>query len=143
MEYKAIQTKEYLTNIEIEDHLENVEFIILAAPAPDKYSDTPIHFSLFLNTSKPLPKEIETAVLAKFLTDHKITEPKELLARLMPVGFATTSQDTIMPMLLIKPEDKMSIPHIPMFVYDFLADSKEFVEVKEKSLTGWSYSYNS
>lgn len=143
MEYKAIQTKEYLTNIELENHLENVEFIILAAPAPDKYSDTPIHFTLFLNTDKPLPKEIEIAVLTKFLTDHKITEPKELLARLMPVGFATTSQDTIMPMLLIKPEDKMSIPHTPMFVYDFLADSKEFIEVKEKNLTGWSYSYNS
>ncbi|MDY0117709.1 MAG: hypothetical protein RBR59_09045 [Sulfurimonadaceae bacterium] len=143
MEYKAIQTNEYLTSIEIEDYLFNVEFIILAAPAPDKFTDTPIHFTLFLNTDAALPKEIEEAVLSKFLADHSISRPKELLARLMPVGFAKTTQDTFMPMLLIKPEDRGTIPHVPLFVYDFLADSDMFLEVKEKSLTGWSYSYTS
>jgi hypothetical protein len=45
-------------------------------------------------------------------------------------------------MLLVKPEDQMSIPHAPMFVMDFLADSDNFDEAKTQSLTGWTYSYN-
>jgi len=60
----------------------------------------------------------------------------------MPVGFAiSTAQDTPMPMLLVKPEDQRTIAHVPMHVIDFLADSDEFFEAKEKNLTGWSYSY--
>ncbi len=60
----------------------------------------------------------------------------------MPVGFAMSTQETPMPILLVKPEDQKSIPYALMHVIDFLADSDNFYEAKEKSLTGWSYSYN-
>jgi len=65
------------------------------------------------------------------------------MSQLMRVGFAqNSSQDTLMPMLLVKPQDQRSIPSAIMHVFDFLADSDMFDEVKTKSLTGWSYSYS-
>lgn len=143
-EAKAIQTKEYMSKEDIHRHLENVEFIIMATGAPEKFSDTPIHFTIFLNTQEQFNQDIQNAILDKFLSDYNIQKPTELLSQLMPVGFARNSaQDTPMPLLLIKPQDQMSIPHVPMFVMDFLADSEEFEEAKVHKLTGWSYSYNS
>ena len=47
-----------------------------------------------------------------------------------------------MPMLLVKQEDQRDVPHVPLFVMDFLADSENFYEAKTHKLTGWSYSYN-
>jgi hypothetical protein len=143
MQYKAIRADKYLDQFEIEQHLENVEYIVMAAPAPEKFAATPIHFTFFLNTQENLPREIQEAVLEKFLDDNGIGKPAELLSQLMPVGFATGSEDTAMPMLLVKPQDQSTIPHTVMFVMDFLADSKNFEEAKVKNLTGWSYSYNS
>jgi len=143
MEAKAIQTDSYLSVPEIEKHLENVEYIIMATSSPDKFKDTPIHFSIFLNTSERFPQDIQDAILDKFLDDNGIYNPQELMSQLMPVGFSkNTQQDTPMPLLLIKQEDRMSIPHVPMFVMDFLADSENFYEAKVHKLTGWSYSYN-
>ena len=142
MEAKAIKTDQYLTNEEIKEHLKNVEYIIMAAPAPEHFKETPIHFTIFLNTDEQLPKEIQEAVLEKFLRENKIGKPAELLSQLMPVGFALSkAQDTPMPMLLVKQEDQRSIPFAVMHVMDFLADSDAFHEAKEKNLTGWSYSY--
>jgi len=143
MEAKAIQINKYLGVDEIEKHLSNVEYIIMATSAPDKFVDTPIHFTIFLNTQERLPEDIQEAILNKFLTENGITNPSELLSQLMPVGFAlNTQQDTPMPMLLVKAEDQRSVPHVPMFVMDFLADSDNFYEAKIHKLTGWSYSYN-
>lgn len=139
---QAIQTDKYLDPIQINEHLKNVEYIIMAAPAPDHFKDTPIHFSIFLNTSDKLPKEIQDAVFDKFLDDNKITNPIEVMSQLMPVGFGISNQDTPMPLLLVKPEDQRSIPHSIMHVMDFLADSKNYAEAKIDKLTGWSYSYN-
>ncbi|QOP45208.1 hypothetical protein [Sulfurimonas paralvinellae] len=142
MKAKAIKTERYLSLEDIKKHLQNVEYIIMAAPAPDTFKQTPIHFTIFLNTADTIPKDIQDAILDKFRDEHKIGEPAELLSQLMPVGFAISSaQDTPMPLLLVKPEDQRSIPHVPMHVMDFLADSDEFFEAKEKNLTGWSYSY--
>jgi hypothetical protein len=142
MQAQAIKTERYLSLEDIQKHLQNVEYIIMAAPAPEKFTKTPIHFTIFLNTADAIPQDIQTAILEKFTDEHKIGEPTELLSQIMPVGFAvSTAQDTPMPMLLVKPEDQRSIPHVPMHVMDFLADSDEFYEAKEKSLTGWSYSY--
>ena len=142
MEAKAIKTDQYLTNEEIKKHLQNVEYIIMAAPAPEHFKETPIHFTLFLNTDEKLPQEVQEAILEKFLEENSIGKPAELMSQLMPVGFALSkAQDTPMPMLLVKPEDQKSIPFAVMHVMDFLADSDAFDEVKEKSLTGWSYSY--
>jgi hypothetical protein len=143
MKAKAIKTDTYLDPIEIKKHLEKVEYIIMAAPAPDVFKETPIQFSIFLNTSDNLPQEIQNAVLEKFLSENKIDKPAELMSQLMPVGFAlSSSQDTPMPLLLVDQKDQKSIPYNVMFVMDFLADSDAFSEAKEKSLTGWTYAYS-
>jgi len=144
MEAKAIQTSSYLEVPEIISHLKNVEYIIMATSAPEQFKETPIHFSIFLNTSENFDKELQKAILDKFLDDNNITNPQKLMSQLMPVGFSkNTQQDTPMPLLLIKQEDQRSIPSVPMFVMDFLADSDNFYEAKVHKLTGWSYSYNS
>ncbi|QOP43070.1 hypothetical protein FJR45_03515 [Sulfurimonas sediminis] len=142
MKAQAIKTDKYLNQQQIKEHLKNVEYIIMAAPAPDHFKQTPIHFTIFLNTEESLPKDIQDAVLKKFLQEHKIGKPAELMSQLMPVGFALSkAQDTPMPMLLVKPEDQKSIPYTVMHVMDFLADSDAFDEAKKENLTGWSYSY--
>ena len=142
MEAKAIITDTYLDSTEIEEHLKNVEYIIMASDAPKHFKDTPIHFTIFLNTSDNLPKDIQDAVLDKFLDEQGITNPTELMSQIMPVGFGKSVQETPMPLLLVKPEDQRTIPYAVMFVMDFLADSENFYEAKHNALTGWSYSYN-
>ena len=141
MEAKAIVTDTYLDSIEISAHLKNVEYIIMAADAPAHFKDTPIHFTIFLNTSDELPKDIQDAVLDKFLDEQGIRNPIEVMSQIMPVGFGKSLQDTPMPLLLVKPEDQKSIPYAVMHVIDFLADSDNFFEAKNEKLTGWSYSY--
>ena len=141
---KAINTDTYLNNEDIKKHLQNVEYIIMAAPAPAKFKNTPIHFSIFLNTADRFSDEIKDAIFEKFLAENGIKNPIEVMAQVMPVGFAhAPEQTTYMPMLLIDPKDQRSIPHTPMFVYDFLADSDQHSEAKIHGLTGWTYSYNS
>jgi hypothetical protein len=142
VEAKAIVTDTYLNTTEIDKHLENVEYIIMASDAPKHFKDTPIHFTIFLNTSDNLAKDIQESVLDKFLDDNGISKPVELMSQIMPVGFGISTQDTPMPLLLVRPEDQRSIPHAVMFVMDFLADSENFNEAKHNALTGWSYSYN-
>ncbi|TKI69278.1 hypothetical protein FCU45_07090 [Sulfurimonas crateris] len=142
MEAKAIRTTRYLNKSEIKEHLKNVEFIIMAAPSPEQFKESPIHFTIFLNTSDNLPKDIQDAILDKFLDENGIQNPIEMMSQIMPVGFSEGSHETLMPLLLIKKEDMVNIPSVPLFVFDFLADSENFYEAKEKSLTGWSYSYS-
>ncbi len=142
MEAKAIVTDTYLDPIEISSHLKNVEYIIMAASAPSHFKDTPIHFTIFLNTSDKLPKDVKDAILDKFLDEQGIRNPAEVMSQIMPVGFGKSAQETPMPLLLVKPEDQKSIPYAVMHVIDFLADSDNFFEAKNNALTGWSYSYN-
>jgi hypothetical protein len=142
MQAQSIKTDKYLSVDEIKKHLNNVEYIIMAAPAPDHFKDTPIHFTIFLNTQEKIPQDIQAAILEKFRAEHGIDEPAELMSQLMPVGFAISKgQETPMPMLLVKPEDQRTIPYVVMHVMDFLADSKNFDEAKKDNLTGWSYAY--
>lgn len=142
MKAEAIKTLRYLSTTEIKKHLENVEYVLMAAPSPDHFKDTPIHFTIFLNTSEQLPQDIQEAVFDKFLDENSIKNPIEVMSQVMPVGFSESTQETIMPLLLVKPEDMKSIPNHPMFVIDFLADSDKFDQAKKDSLTGWTYSYN-
>lgn len=143
MEAKSIKVDKYLDRFEIQEHLKNVEFVIMVTPAPEKYRTTPLHFTIFLNTQEELPSDVKQPVLDKFCSDYQITNPSEVLSQLMPVGFAiSNAQDTPMPMLLMKEQERSSIPHLPMHVIDFLGDSDQFMEAKINSLTGWSYSYN-
>ena len=139
---KPIQTDTYFTPNEIQKHLKNVEYIIMATPAPSRFKDTPIQFTIFLNTQESFPQDIKDAILDKFLDDYEIKNPTEVMSQLMPVGFSMSTQDTPMPLLLIKQEDQRTIPHAIMHVIDFLADSDKFHEAKVEKLTGWSYSYN-
>ena len=138
---EAIKTLHYLSVEEIDKLLKNVEYIIMAAPAPEHFEDAPIHFTIFLNTNEELPEGVKDAVLEKFLQENAIKNPKHVMSKLAPVGFATTKQSSPMPMLLIQPKDVYSIPHRYLHVIDFLGDSDEFEEVKRDSLTGWSYAY--
>jgi hypothetical protein len=142
VEAKAIVTDTYLDSTDIDKHLENVEYIIMAADAPKHFKDTPIHFTIFLNMSDNIPKDVQEAILNKFLDDNGISKPAELMSQIMPVGFGISTQDTPMPLLLVKPEDQKTIPYAVMFVMDFLADSENFNEAKYDALTGWSYSYS-
>ncbi len=138
----AINTDTYLENNEIPQHLKNVEYIIMATSAPSHFKNTPIHFTIFLNTQDQFPQDVKDAILDKFLDENFITGPVEVMSQLMPVGFGkSTQQDTLMPLLLVKPEDQKSIPYIVMHVIDFLGDSDKFFEAKNEGLTGWSYSY--
>ena len=138
---QAINTDTYLNSSELTKHLEKVEYIIMAAQAPSHFKDTPIHFTIFLNTQDKFPDDVKEAVLHKFLEENSISDPKEVMSQLMPVGFGKSKQDTPMPLLLVKPEDQKSIPYIVMHVIDFLGDSDKFFEAKNEALTGWSYSY--
>lgn len=140
---KGIVTDTYLEPLEITEHLKNVEYIIMATPAPSHFKETPIQFTIFLNTQDKFPQDIKDAILDKFLDENSITNPKEVMSQLMPVGFGKSTQDTPMPILLVKPEDQKSIPYAVMHVIDFLADSENFFQAKNEGLTGWSYSYNS
>lgn len=142
-ENKALKTESYLNVDEINKHLEKVEYIIMAAPAPEHFKDTPIHVTVFLNTAENFSENVKEMIFDKFCTDYDITRSAEVMSQVMPVGFAVTAHDTPMPMLLVKPQDRASIPHVPMHVIDFLADSTYFEEVTTKSLTGWSYAYES
>jgi len=137
----AIITDTYLEPQEIPEHLKNVEYIIMAASAPSKFTDTPIHFTIFLNTQDKFSQDVKDAILKKFLDENGITNPIEVMSQLMPVGFGKSQQDTLMPLLLVKPEDQKSIPYAVMHVIDFLANSDNFFEAKDEKLTGWSYSY--
>ena len=140
---KAIQTDTYITKEKIEEHLKDVEYIILAAPAPEKFRETPIQITIFLNTAERFPKDIQNAILDKFRDENSIKEPYELMSQVMAVGFGLSpGQETPMPLLLIDRNDIESITHKAMFVMDFLADSDNFNEAKFDGLTGWSYSYN-
>jgi len=142
LEAKAIKSLEYLDIDAIDKYLDGVEYIIMAAPSPEQFKESPIHFTIFLNTTQNFPQDIQEAIFGKFLIENSITNPQEIMSQLMPVGFSSGVHETHMPLLLIKREDVSSIPHRTMFVLDFLADSDNFNETKENSLTGWSYSYN-
>jgi hypothetical protein len=138
-EYQAIKTNQYLNVDEIIKLLEGVEYVVLAAPAPDHFKNTPVHITVFLNTQERFSQDIKEMIFDKFCKDYTITESAEVMSQLMPVGFATTAHESAMPMLLVDPQDQHSIPHIPLHVIDFLAATDEFEEVVAKSLTGWSY----
>lgn len=142
MEAKPIVTDKYFEMDEVNKHLENVDYIIMAAPAPEKFIDAPIHFTIFLNTSDKFPEDVKKAILDKFMDENGITNAKEVLSQVMPVGFSMSAQDTAMPLLLVRREDQASIPYALMHVMDFLGNSDNFYEAKTHKLTGWTYSYN-
>ena len=138
---KALQAEKYLSKPEIDAHLDGVEYIIMAAPTTRDNPRTPIHFTIFLNTTDELPHEIQEAILGKFAQQYKMTNIVDVFSQLDAVAFAETNLDSVMPMHLFKDETKKELDHTIMHVIDFEADAEGFGEVKAGS-TGWSYSYD-
>ena len=139
---KALQAEKYLSKEEIAAHLDGVEYIIMAAPTTRDNPRTPIHFTIFLNTSDEIPHDIQEAIIGKFLQQYKMTNIVDVFSKLDAVAFAETNLDSVMPMHLFKDEDKTELENTTMHIIDFEADAEGFGEVKAGS-TGWSYSYDS
>lgn len=138
---QPLSIKSYLSFGEIESLLEGVEFIFMAAPSLINDPELPIHFTIVLNTSDPIPEAIKPMILEKFCSEHAITRTSHLLSNLERVAFALAGQETPMPRHLIDDADARSIPWKLLHIIDFLGDAEGFSEVKN-GLTGWSYSYN-
>ena len=138
---KALQAQNYLTKANIETHLDGVEYIIMAAPTTRDNPRTPIHFTIFLNTTDDLPHDVQEAILGKFAQQYKMTNIVDVFSKLDPVAFAETNLDSTMPMHLFKEEGREELEHTMMHIIDFEADAEGFGEVKAGS-TGWSYSYD-
>lgn len=139
-EMKPLNIQSYLSYNEIEKLLEGVEYIMMAAPSLVK-NDHPIHFSIILNTSDPIPEEIKPMILEKFSQEHRITATSHILSNLERIAFAMTPQETPMPRHLIDDAEANTIPWKLLHIIDFLGDSDDFQEAKD-GLSGWSYSYN-
>jgi len=140
-EAKPLNIHTYLSLNEIEKHLENVEYIIMAAPSMMTPPELPLHFSIFLNTSDVIPEAIKPQLLAKFCQQYGITQTSHVLSNLERIAFALTSQETPMPRHIIDEAEANTIPWRLMHLIDFLGDSEGFKEAKD-GLSGWSYSYN-
>jgi len=140
-EAKPLNIHTYLSKSEIQDHLQNVEYIIMAAPSLLSAPKLPLHFSIFLNTSDVLPEEIKKLLLEKFCQEYGITQTSHVLSNLERIAFALTPQETPMPRHIIDDAEANTIPWTLMHIIDFLGESEEFQEAKD-GLSGWSYSYN-
>jgi hypothetical protein len=139
-EMKPLNIHSYLSHNEIEKLLEGVEYIMMASPSLIKDAH-PIHFTIILNTSDPIPDEIKPLILEKFSQVHRITATSHILSNLERVAFAMTPQETPMPRHLIDDAEASTIPWKLLHIIDFLGDSDGFKEAKD-GLSGWSYSYN-
>lgn len=140
-EAKPLNVNSYLSQSEIQKHLENVDYIIMAAPSMMAAPELPLHFTLFLNTSDVLPEAIKPQLLEKFCRDHGITQTSHILSNLERVAFAMTSQETPMPRHILDDAEANAIPWTLLHIIDFLGESEGFKEAKD-GLSGWSYSYN-
>jgi len=140
-EIQPLKINSYLALSEIEKLLEGVEFIIMAAPSMLTPPALPIHFTIILNTSDPIPEAIKPQIIEKFCRDNAITATSDLIFEPARIAFAMTAQETPMPRHLFDPAEANTIPWVPLQIIDFLGDSSGFKEVKD-GLSGWSYSKN-
>ena len=138
---ESLKTQRYLQEDEIKEHLEGVEYIVMAAPSAHSEAKAPIHFTFFLNTADEIPHDIQEQIFMKFCKQFNITHTFNAMSALQKVGFAVTNQDTPMPMHLYKEEDQENIPHTTMHIIDFEGHSPDFDQVTTHSQTGWTYAY--
>lgn len=138
---QALKVYSYLSHAEIKTALEGVEFIIMAAPSMMAPPVLPIHFTIILNTSDPIPEAIKPQLLEKFCHEHNITATSDVLSNCERVAFAMTTQETPMPHHIVDDAEANTIPWSLLHIIDFLGDSEGFKEAKD-GLSGWSYSYN-
>lgn len=140
-EIKPLSVNTYLSHSEIQSLLEGVEFIVMASPSMLSDPKLPIHFTIILNTSDPIPEEIKPLILEKFCKEYRITTVEHLLSNLERVAFAKTTQETPMPRHIIDDAEANTIPWTLLHIIDFAGDAEGFKEAKD-GLSGWSYSYN-
>lgn len=140
-EMKPLHVKSYLSLGEINQLLEKVEYILMAAPSMMKEDQLPIHFTIILNTAELIPEDIRPLLLEKFCAELGITATSHVLSNRERIAFALTTQETPMPKHIVDDNDARTIPWTLLHIIDFLGDSEEFKEAKE-GLSGWSYSYN-
>lgn len=139
-EMQALKVNSYLSAGEIANLLENVEYILMASPSM-MTDELPIHFTIILNTSDMIPKEVKPLVLEKFCRELGITATSHVLSNRERIAFAMTTQNTPMPRHIVDDAEANSIPWTLLHIIDFLGDSEGFKEAKD-GLSGWSYSYN-
>ena len=140
-EIQPLKINSYLSYTEIEKLLDGIEYIMMAAPSMLSEPMLPIHFTIILNTSEPLPEAVVPMIFDKFCQENNITQTSHLLSNLERVAFAMTAQETPMPKHLIDDAEAKSVPWKLLYIFDFLGDAEGFKEVKD-GLSGWSYSYN-
>jgi hypothetical protein len=140
-EMQPLHVKSYLSQGEIDQLLEKVEYILMAAPSMMNESELPIHFTIILNTSDVIPDEVKPLILEKFCRELNITATSHVLSNRERIAFALTTQETPMPKHIVDDIEANSIPWRLLHIIDFLGDSEEFIEAKD-GLSGWSYSYN-
>jgi hypothetical protein len=140
-EAKPLHTKSYLAQGEIALLLDNVDYIIMAAPSLLNAPKLPLHFTIILNTSEAIPQAIKEQLLEKFCAELGITQTSDVLSNRERIAFALTTQETPMPHHIIDDAQANTIPWKLLHIIDFLGESDEFQEAKD-GLSGWSYSYN-
>lgn len=139
-EVQPLKVHSYLSQSDIEKHLEGVEYIMMAAPSLIS-KGLPIHFTIILNTDEIIPEEVKPLILEKFCREHNITQTSHVLSNRERIAFALTSQETPMPKHIIDDAEANTIPWTLLHIIDFLGDADGFKEAKD-GLSGWSYSYN-
>jgi hypothetical protein len=139
-EMQALKVNSYLSPSEITNHLEKVEYILMASPSM-MLNEHPIHFTIILNTSDVIPDEVKPLILEKFCRELDITSTSHVLSNRERIAFAMTTQETPMPKHIVDDAEANSIPWTLLHIIDFLGDSEGFKEAKD-GLSGWSYSYN-
>lgn len=139
-EVQPLKVHSYLSQSDIEKHLEGVEYIMMAAPSLIS-KGLPIHFTIILNTAEIIPEEVKPLILEKFCREHNITQTSHVLSNRERIAFALTSQETPMPKHIIDDAEANTIPWTLLHIIDFLGDADGFKEAKD-GLSGWSYSYN-
>lgn len=140
-EMQPLHVKSYLSVGEINQLLEKVEYILMAAPSMMNENELPIHFTIILNTAELIPEDIRPLLLEKFCRELGITATSHVLSNRERIAFAMTTQETPMPKHIVDDNDARTIPWTLLHIIDFLGDSEEFKEAKD-GLSGWSYSYN-
>ena len=140
-EKDLLKTEKWLSKAEIDKNLENVEYIVMAAPTMEDDASTPIHFTIYLNTQDALPDDIAEQVFNKFAHEYEITKVTKMFNGLGKVAFSLNDRDTAMPVYIMDQQFEGELDSTQMHLFDFEGNAKGFKECKTQGKTGWTYSY--
>lgn len=132
----VLKNERWLDIIEIQNTLEGISHIVMAAPTGYKDREDLVHFSLFLNTQDDLPADIARNVMEKFAFDNQISDIDHITHDLADIAFAVTNKETPMPIHIEEKDEGTTTTQ--MYLIDFTGRSPLFEEAA-KGMTGWSY----